>query len=90
MVNCLLTIKENQKTYAAPEGTVLEGRSRRAGHGVDFRPSHEETGAASHSEAGWAGAATMPRLQPTCCAIVSRSGPSRSRRRPRAPSTHVG
>ena len=59
------------------------------GHGCEAA-SHEETGAASHSEAGWTGTAATPRLQPTCCAIVSRSGPSRSHRRPRAPSTHVG
>ena len=32
----------------------------RAGHGVDFRPSHEETGAASHSEAGWTGTQPQP------------------------------
>ena len=74
MVNCLLTIKENQKTYAAPEGTVLEGRSRRAGHGGGLRAVSCRSGAASHSEAGWAGAAAMPRLQTLCCAIVCRSG----------------
>ena len=58
----------------------------RAGHGGGLRAVSRRSGAASHSETGWADAAGTHRLQPMCCAIASRSDPSRSRGRPRAPS----
>ena len=63
--------------------------SQDAPHGLDTRLTSgvsRRAGAASHNETGWADAAGTPRLQPTCCAIFSRSDPSRSHRRPGAPS----